>query len=142
VKQHPTRAFVYPVKEHTDSIEKLRQLIRAACDLVCDDSGPADPKRCLQQADVLVILICPETMDSAPINELIILASHTGKRIVGVWAPGIQHSEVPAALHKHGDAAIVFDADAVKKVVCGGESIWSTPVGAPRPSPKTPRHKG
>jgi hypothetical protein len=71
-----------------------------------------------------------------------VLASHAGKRIVGVWAPGTQDGELPAALHKHGDAAVVFEAGAVKKTVCGGASVWSTPKGDPRPTPATPRHKG
>jgi hypothetical protein len=136
-----TLAFVYPVKGQAAAIEKLKQLIKAACDLVCDQVV-IDPKQCLQDSDVLVVLICPETSNSPAVDELILTASRFGKRVVGVWVPGTTNGKLPSAINKYADATIVFDAKAVKAAVCGGQAIWSTPDGGPRPQPKTPRHKG
>ena len=139
----PTRAFVLPIKGREADIEKLRQLVeQAGCEPVCDQALPADYEKCLENADVLVVLICPQTMDDSAVNQLIVHASRTGKRVVGVWALNLKDSVLPTAINKHGDAVIVFDVAAIRQSVCGDQSSWSTPDGKPRPTPKTPRHKG
>ena len=141
--QHPTRAFVYPVKEHGADIEKLKQMIaEAGCELACPEASPSDYERCVREADVLVVLICPETMNDSIVNQLVLVANRARKRVVGVWAPGIKDGELSPAINKYGDAAITYDRTAVKDAICGGQSIWLTPEGKSRPRPKTPRHKG
>ena len=142
MKRSPTRAFVYPITEQAAAIQRLKQLIKAACTVVCDEPGAVDPQTCLEEADVLVVLISAETAEAPRLSELIALATRAGKRVVGVWSPGAQETELPPALHKYGDAVIPLEAGAVKAVICGGTSRWLTPRGQPRPTPKTPRHKG
>jgi hypothetical protein len=139
----PTRVFVLPIKRHDAEFAKLKDLIiKAGCEVVCNEAKPAEYERCLLGADVLVILICPETESDLAVDKLIALASREGKRVVGVWIPGAEEMELPGAINSHGDAVITFDIDAIRESICGGNPRWMTPEGKPRPTPKTPRHKG
>lgn len=138
-----TRVFVLPVKGRDAEIAKLKEVItKAGCEVICDKAKPADYEKCLKEADVVVILICPETENDPAVDKLIAVASHGGKRVVGVWIPAAEKIELPDAINKHGDAVITFDVDAIRESVCGGKPTWTTPDGKPRPTPKTPRHKG
>lgn len=143
MKGRPTRAFVFPANQHAADIEKIEQFIKAACEVVCDGPSFPDAEACLRAADVLIVLICSETTTDSALAELIATASHIGKRVVGIWAPGtMDDAQLPSAFNKYGDAVIVLDPKAVKDAICGGSIIWTTPKGAIRPNPKTPRHKG
>lgn len=138
-----TRVFVLPIKGREAEVEQLRKLItKAGCIVVCADAKPADFEKCLADADVLVVLICPETQNNPATDTLISQASHDGKRVVGVWIPTPKQSELPAAINKHADATITFDVDAIRDSICGGKPKWTTPEGDPRPTPPTPRHPG
>lgn len=139
----PTRVFVFPVKGREAEIARLKQMLtKAGCELVCDQPVVSNPEKCLRDADVLVILMCPETEGDQTVEALIALASKLGKRVVAVWLPGSTATELPAAIHSHGDAAVTMDAASVKDAVCDSKTIWLLPDGKPRPAPKTPRHKG
>jgi MTH538 TIR-like domain (DUF1863) len=134
---------VLPIKGRDSEIAKLKDLIvKAGCEVVCDKAKPAEYERCLLGADVLVILICPETESDPAIDDLIAMASREGKRVVGVWIPAAKEMELPGAINSHGDAVITFDIDAIRESICGGNPRWTTPDGKPRLTPKTPRHKG
>lgn len=139
----PTKAYVFPVPGREADIGLLKKLIEAGgCVVVC----PNDPinafEHCVEEADVAVILICPETVDDKLTGQLVALANRLSKRIVGVWAANAEPGKLPASLHRYGDANVRFDAGELAASVCQGESIWVTPEGKPRPKPKTPRHKG
>lgn len=139
----PTRVFVFPVRERPAVIIELKQMLAASgCELVCDQPTIGDYEKCLEQADVLVILMCPETDGDETVTDMITLATSLGKRVVGVWLPDSTAVELPAAVNKHGDAGITMDAKLIEEVVCGGKTVWVLPDGKPRPAPKTPRHKG
>jgi hypothetical protein len=139
----PTKAYVFPVPGHGAEIDALKKLIEAAgCVIVCPDELINAFDHCVNEADVVVILICPETIDDKLTGPVVELASRLGKRIVGVWAADAEPNKLPASLHRHGDANIRLDANELAASVCGGASVWVTPEGKPRPKPKTPRHKG
>jgi len=134
---------VFPVKGREAEIARLKQmLIDAGCVLVCDQPTISDYEKCLKEADVLVILMCPETEGNSTVDELIALASRLGKRVIGVWLSESTATELPAAINSHGDAAVTMDAGMIREAVCGGKAIWVLPDGKTRPAPKTPRHKG
>ena len=138
-----TRVFVFPIKGREADVAKLIQSIsKAGCEVICQNAKPADYEKCLKAANVLVILICSETMNDATLDKLVALASRDGKRVVGVWLPGANTPEIPAALDRHGDAVITLDVESIRKSICGSTPTWTTPDGGPRPTPKTPRHKG
>jgi hypothetical protein len=139
----PTRVFVFPVKGREAEIAKIKQMLaKAGCELVCDQPVVSDYEKCLKDADVLVILMCPETENDATVDALIALASKLGKRVVGIWLADSIATELPVAINRHGDAAVTMDDEMVGNAVCDGKAIWVMPDGKPRPTPKTPRHKG
>lgn len=138
-----TRVFVLPIKGREVEIEQLKKLIvRAGCEVVCNDAKPVDFEKCIEGADVLAILIVSETQDDPTIDELIELASRQGKRVVGVWPPAAKDPTLPSAINRHGDAAITSDVESIRESICGGKPQWIEPDGTSRPTPKTPRHKG
>jgi len=140
---NPTRAFVLPIRGRDVEVAEIKKLIaQAGCEVVCNDARPTDYKKCLMEADVLVVLICPETENDPVVNELVSLASREGKRVVAVWSSAAKTMDLPAVINKHGDAVIPLELDMVRQSICGGKATWTTPEGTPRPTPKTPRHKG
>ena len=139
----PVRVLVFPVRGREAEILKLKQmLMTAGCELICDQPVISDYEKCLKQADVLVILMCPETDDDETVISLTALAASLGKRVIGVWLEGSTATELPPAINKHGDAGITMDAKIIEEVVCEGKTSWVLPDGKLRPAPKTPRHKG
>lgn len=139
----PTKVYVFPVPSHAQAIEELKKLIKdAGCELVCADSKPQDYAACVNDADVVAILLCPETFDDETVKKAVALAVQLGKRIVGVWAPGVEDETLPEWLKSYGDAAVVFGAAAAADSICGSKSVWESPKGQTRPVQKTPRHKG
>lgn len=143
MSKSPTKAFVLPIKGREAESSKIKELItKAGCEVICDKAKPADYEKCISASDAVVILICPEAESDPEVDKLIALARREGKRVVGVWIPGVEGSELLASINKHGAATITLDLDAVRRAICAGESVWMTPDGNPRPAPKTPRHKG
>ena len=139
----PTKAYVFPVLGRQADIVTLKKLITlGGCIVICPDDPVDSFDRCVQEADVVVILICPETIDDELIGPAVDMANKLGKRIVGVWAADAEPNKLPPSLHRHGDANVRLDATELASSVCQGTSIWVTPEGTPRPKPKTPRDKG
>jgi hypothetical protein len=138
-----TKAYVSAVGGREKEIETLKKLVLAGgCALTCTDEPPDAFEQCVTEADVLVILICPETENDPLVRQAIEAARASGKRIVGVWLPGLTTGTLPPLLHRYGSAAVPMDAEKIAAAVCGGSSVWDTPSGTPRPKPLTPRHKG
>ncbi len=138
----PAKAYVIPIPGREDEIQALRALIEACgCSVICQDDPIDSFDHCVEEADVVVILICPETASDRLFEQIIELASKLGKRIVGVWGAGVNLGELPPSIHRYGDAVIRANGDEIAAAVCKGESPWTTPQGTPRPAPKTPRHK-
>lgn len=139
----PTKAYVLPIAGYDVTLETLKKLILAGgCDIVCAED-PADAhEQCVEGADVLVILICPETMDNEAVNHVIALAKKLAKQVVGVWASKDQVDKTPSFLHRHGYATVSMNPDSIAAAICGGQPIWESPGGGIRPKPPTPRYKG
>ena len=139
----PTKVYVFPVPGHQAEITALKGLIEAAgCIIVCPNDPPEAYEHCVREADVVVILICPETIDDKLIGPVVELANKLGKRIIGVWAADAEPGKLPQSLNRYGDSNIRVDQEEVAAAVCRGETVWVTPEGKSRPKPKTPRHKG
>jgi len=138
----PNKVYVFPVPGRAADIEVLKQLVVAGgCVVHCMDDPPDAYEQCVKEADVVVILICPETLADALVASVVQLANRLGKRIVGVWAADAEPNKLPDCLHRYGDANVRIDAAELAGTVCQDQSIWVTPGGDPRPKPRTPRHK-
>lgn len=137
------KAYVCPVPGRAKEIAAIKKMIlQAGGELVCDDEKALDGfEACVDQCDVVVILICPET-ETVEYEAVIGYASKTGKRVVGVWLEDETVGTVPGPLERDGDAMIIFSPDSVKRAVIEKEDIWELPSGKERPTQKTPRHKG
>lgn len=137
-----TKAYVFPVAGREADIGQLKALILAGgCELVRPDDPAAAFPQAVLEADVVVILICPQTLTDPVVIQVVELANREGKRIIGVWAADADPSKLPEVLEEYGDGHVRMDEASVASSVCGGQSIWETPTGEPRPKPKTPRHK-
>lgn len=135
------KAYVCPVPAHAQQIERIKRKIAAAGGtLVCDDKMDlSDYQDCLDQCDVVVILICSET-EAAEYVDVIDSATKTGKQVVGVWPENETSEAIPDAINRMGDGAVTFDD--LTKVEADGEKGWQLPDGKVREKQKTPRHKG
>lgn len=139
----PTKAYVYPLAGYEEQLDTLRKLILAGgCEVVCDDDPPEAYEHCTSEADVLVILVCEETINNEVIDRAIALARKLNKRVIGVWSSEDLPDRVPRLLHRHGFGTVGFSPDKIAAAICGGQPIWDSPGGGPRPKPPTPRHKG
>jgi hypothetical protein len=89
----------------------------------------------IQWASTLVVLITHGTAQSWWVNWEIEYAVQQGKNVVGVFAQGATDADIPEALQKCGDAAIVgWQGDRVIDAINGRIHDWDDPrTGAPRP---------
>lgn len=89
----------------------------------------------IQWASTLVVLITHDTAQSWWVNWEIEYAVQQGKNVVGVFAQGATDADIPEALQKCGDAAIVgWQGDRVIDAINGKIHDWDDPqTGAPRP---------
>ncbi len=133
--------YACPVPGHTQQIAGVKGKIAAAGGiLVCDKKiDLTDFQGRIDQCDVVVILICPETETYAYI-EVITYATQTGKQVIGVWPEGQASGTIPSAINSQGDGAVTLDN--LTKVEAEGEKGWQLPDGKVREKQKTPRHKG
>lgn len=138
-----TKAYVLPVPGRDAEVAELMKLIRSAGgEVVCAEEALSEQDRCIRSADVTVVLVCPETLDDKLVGPAVKLAEKLGKRAVAVWAADATPDELPTSLHRYGDSNIRLNEKEVARVVCGGETMWITTGGAPRPKQKAPRYKG
>lgn len=136
-----TKAAILPVPGREKELSELRKMILDGdCEIVCETG---DLLACIKgTADVLVVLICPETMSFPDVTIAAELASDHSKRVVGIWAKDAEAGKLPSALNRVGSATAPMDPKKVAQVVCGCEDVWLMPDGGLRPAPPTPRHKG
>lgn len=139
----PVKAYAYPVpgcEEQWDTLKKL--ILAGGCELICENDPPEAYEHCVKQADVLVVLICPDTMHNETVDGVIALAKKLNKKVVGVWASPDLPDRLPRFLHRHGFGTVGLIPEKIAAVICGCKPMWDSPGGGPRPKPPTPRHKG
>lgn len=138
-----TKVLVCPVRGREAEIGALQdRIVTLGGALVCEDARtPADCETCINQAEVLVVLLCPESVYDPDVKDLVQAASRAGRRVIFVWLEGCEIGELPPFLRKEGDGAMGQDGDDLKKAIIDGETIWKMPDGIPRPDQKLPRHK-
>ncbi|WP_349958066.1 hypothetical protein [Rhizobium sp. ZPR3] len=137
------KVYVCPVVGREKEIAKIKEIIVSlGSDIVCSEKQDlVGFRQCVDQADVVAILICAET-DNEAYREVIEYAAKTGKRVVGIWLEDGAAPRLPAILDRLGDGAILPTKENIEKAVICGDSIWQLPAGDERPTQRTPRHKG
>ncbi|MEQ1955207.1 hypothetical protein [Mesorhizobium sp. CN2-181] len=138
----PPRVYVCPVPEHPGAIATIKNAVLAASGVLVGetdtDLGPYKAR--VAACDIVVILICPETIGSADIAAVVAEATRLGKRIIGVWLDETVKGE-PDWLAREGDGAVPLDQGKIETVI-KGERHFDDPRGKPLPQKPTPRHKG
>ena len=146
--------FISHVHEDDDLLPKLKELTANAGMEVRDGSITSDkPNEAqdeeyikreilaprIQWASTLVVLIAHDTADSWWVNWEIDYAAQQGKNVVGVFAQGATDADIPEALQRCGDAAIVgWQGERVVDAINGEIRDWDRPdSGTPR-SPQWP----
>ena len=142
--------FIAHVHEDDDLLPKLKELITKAGMEVRDGSINSDkPNEAesheyiksgilaprIQWASTLLVLITHDTADSWWVNWEIDYAVKQGKNVVGVFATGATDADIPEALARCGDAAVVgWQGDRVVDAINGKVHEWDDPqTGTPRP---------
>lgn len=141
--------FISHVHEDDDLLPRLKDLISRSGMEVRDGSISSEkPNQAknedyikqnilaprIQWASTLVVLITRDTADSWWVNWEIEQAVAQDKNVVGVFAQGATGADVPEALDKCGDAAIVgWQGDRVVSAIKGELQAWDDPTtGSPR----------
>ena len=114
--------FISHVHEDDALLPKMKDLIRRAGMEVRDGSVNSDkPNNAKSEAyiksnilapridwsSVLIVLISKDTASSDWVNWEIEYAVQQGKKVIGVYAQGATQEDMPEALEKLGDAAVV-----------------------------------
>ncbi|WP_447965606.1 TIR domain-containing protein [Nitrospira sp. Ecomares 2.1] len=136
--------FISHVHEDDDLLPKLKVLIgRAGMDVRDGSINSEKPNKArsedyikqkilaprIQWASTLVVLITPDTADSWWVNWEIEQAVAQAKTVVGVFAQGATASDIPEALNKCGDAAIVgWQGDRIVAAINGEIQEWDDPI--------------
>jgi hypothetical protein len=137
------KSYVCPVPSLKAEVDAIKQMVMTAggSPICANEQDLSNAHACIDQCDVMFILICTETLAPA-YQDLIAYASRTGKRVIGIWPEGAAVQDVPGMLGQEGDGAIPMTAEKIKDVIMEGEGVWELPGGVTRPLQKTPRHKG
>jgi hypothetical protein len=138
------KVWVCPVVRRDTEIAHLkRQITALGGDLVCDGKQTLEGyEECVEAAEVIVILICPESINDPTIQDIVEMASRLGKRIVGVWLDEEVIGDVPGFLEREGNAVIGMTNEGLRRAVLEDEAIWIEPSGIARQPQRVPRHKG
>lgn len=144
--------FISHVHEDDDLLPKLKDLVAGAGMEVRDGSVNSDkPNEAqskdyimngiiaprIQWASTLVVLITPDTAGSDWVNREIEYAEKKDKVIVGVFAQGATSADIPEALDRCGDAALVgWNGDRIVSAINGELKAWEKPDDG---GPRTPR---
>ena len=86
-------------------------------------------RRILRSGKMFVI-VSPQTKNHWWVDWEIRYAAKKGKRIVGIWAPGAERGDLPAALDQLGDAMVDWNAENIVAAL-EGENIWVGPRHTP-----------
>lgn len=141
--------FISHVHEDDDLLPKLKDLIsRAGMDVRDGSINSEKPNEAqsedyikqkvlaprIEWASTLVVLMTQDTAGSWWVNWEIEQAVLQGKTVVGVFAQGATDADVPEALGKCGDAAIVgWQGERVVSAIRGEIRAWDDPAtGKPR----------
>ncbi len=141
--------FISHVHEDDELLPKLKELTSNAGMEVRDGSiSSANPNQAQDEeyikreilsprinwASTLVVLINHDTADSWWVNWEIEHAAKQGKNVVGVFAHGATDADIPEALLRCGDAAIVgWQGERVVNAINGEIEAWDNPeTGEPR----------
>lgn len=84
-------------------------------------------------AGTMVVLVGPKTHERDYINWEIEYAIKNNKKLIGVYLPGAEDSDIPDGLAKYGDALVTWDARKVTAAI-GGNTNWECSDGNTRPS--------
>lgn len=80
-------------------------------------------------AGKIIVIISPDTKNHPWVDWEIEYANQFGdKRIIGVWAPGTEPGDMPAALEDYADAVVNWNADAIIDAIDGADN-WTDPNG-------------
>jgi len=141
--------FISHVHEDDKLLPKLKDLVANAGMEVRDGSINSDkPNEAqseeyikteilaprIQWASTLVVLITPDTANSWWVNWEIEYAAKNDKVVVGVFAQGATSADVPEALERCGDAALVgWQGERIVDAIKGEVQEWEQPdTGGPR----------
>lgn len=138
------RIWVCPIVRRERDVDEVRSQIKSLGGNVVFEDVPDSSTwvECVDGADVIVILICRETINDPTIKDIVNEASRLGKRVVSIWLDEDLGSGVPGFLDREGDALCDLEDEHVKLAVVEKENIWLDPSGKQRPKQKIPRHKG
>lgn len=125
------RVYIYPVPQRDADIEDLRIALKA---IDCAEEVGA-----VGDAEVVVVLICVDTPNDARLAEIASAAANGKLQAVGIYA-GDSDGSLPEVLERYGTSAIPLDLDKLRRVICGGERIWTDAGGKPRAEQEMDRH--
>lgn len=80
-------------------------------------------------AGTVMVLVGPKTHERDYVNWEINYAIRHGKRIVGVYLPGAENSDIPEGLKKYGDALVRWDANKIISSI-HGDITWKIKTAA------------
>lgn len=124
----------------TDEIARIRQLLAAAGLALDGDASPPNARDCLNPHPVLLVILRQGLATEPGFEAGMIAAIQEGRRIIGVWPQGVG-GEIPAPFKKYSSDQVVWDAERVRKAICGtGEPAYDTSGGAPQDAPTTGRN--
>ena len=87
----------------------------------------------IRWAGTIIVIISPDTKNHCWVNwEIEYARKFKNKRIIGVWAPGAAHANMPSGVKDYADALVAWNShkiiDALK-----GQNIWTEPNGEQLP---------
>lgn len=93
----------------------------------------------IRWAGKIIVIISPDTKNHEWVDREIEFArKFPDKRIVGVWAPGTIHDDMPEPLRDFAHAIVNWDAKSIIDAL-NGKDNWTEPDGAPAPVQSIPR---
>jgi antiphage defense system Thoeris ThsB-like protein len=93
----------------------------------------------IRWAGTVVVLISPETKDSAYVQWEIEYAQQHDTRVIGIFAPDADGCDLPAGLEDYADSIVPWDGDKLLTAI-RGDDIWEDEQGRPRPAHDIVRH--
>lgn len=93
----------------------------------------------IRWAGKIIVIISPDTKNHEWVDwEIEYARKFSDKRIVGVWAPGTTHGDLPEPLEDFANALVNWDAQAIIAALDGKDN-WTDPSGTPAPVKSIPR---
>jgi hypothetical protein len=89
-------------------------------------------RRKISWAGTVVTLIGKDTHSRPWVNWEIEQANKQGKRIVGVYAQGGTHADVPASLEKYASSICGWNSECIIQAIDGTDYPFENPDGSPR----------